>query len=391
MRTTLVIAAKELRLRVRDKSAIVFAFVAPLLLALIISFAFGGDEAFDTVFAVANADDGDLGNTFVAVLEQGLGDAVEVKEANSEAEARSMIEKQEAFGAFLIPEGFTQAIQQGAATEIGVIRHAEAPISGEVAEAFAQGFVTEVNAGRLAVATAVAAGALEKPDSPGLQALIERSSAQRIPIGMKDGRIGGTAVNSASYFGPAMAIFFLSISIQFGTTGILRERREGTLPRMLASPNSATSILAGKLVGAFALGIISLFVMDAATSLLLGAVWGPVLGVLALGAATIFAFLGVAATGTTFAKTEEGAQGFVGIVMTLFALLGGNFIRITDAPPLIQTLSLATPNGWALRGFIDLSTGGGIGAIGAPMIALLSIGLVTFAIGAARGRKMIMR
>lgn len=391
MRTALVIAAKELKLRLRDRSAIVFAFIAPLVLALIISFAFGGDEGFSTVFAVANADDGDLGNTFVSVLEQGLGDAVEVKDASSEADARSMIEKEEAFAAFLIPEGFTQAVQRGTPAEIEVIRTAEAPISGEVAEAFATGFVTEVNAGRLAVATAIAAGALERPDSPGLQALIQRASDERIPIRLVDGDIGGTAVNSASYFGPAMAIFFLSFSVQFGTTGILRERREGTLPRMLASPNSATSVLAGKLLGAFVLGLISLSVMNIATSLMLGAVWGPTLGVLILGTATILAFLGVAALGTTLVKTEEAAQGFVGIVMTLFALLGGNFIRITEAPPLIQKLSLGTPNGWALRGFIDLSTGGGLESLAGPMVALLSIGAVTFAIGAARGRKLVMQ
>lgn len=391
MRTALVIAGKELKLRLRDRSAIVFAFIAPLGLAFIISFALGGQEGFNTVFAVANADQGDLGGTFVTVLEQGLGEAVELKQASSEEEARSMIEKQQVFAAFVIPEGFTQAVQQGTPAEIKVVRSAEAPIGGEVAEAFAKGFVTEVNAGRLAVATAVAAGALEKQDSPGLQALIQQASDERIPISLVDGEIGGTAVNSASYFGPAMAIFFLSFSVQFGTTGILRERREGTLPRMLVSPSSATSVLAGKLLGAFVLGMISLSVMNIATSLMLGAVWGPTLGVLILGAATILAFLGVAALGTSLVKSEEAAQGFVGIVMTLFALLGGNFIRITDAPPVIQKLSLGTPNGWALRGFIDLSTGGGLGSMAGPMIALLSIGLVTFTIGAVRGRKLVMQ
>jgi ABC-2 type transport system permease protein len=391
MRTAFVIAAKELRLRFRDRSAIVFAFIAPLALALIISFAFRGDQGFETTFTAANLDDGELGKTFVSAVKQGLGDAVTMKEAESFGEAREMLDKGEAFSAFLIPEGFSSAVQNGQPAEIKVLRNADAPISGEVAEAFAEGFVTEINAGRLALATAVQAGALEKPDSQGLPSLIQKSVAERIPIQLIQGKIGGTAVNSASYFGPAMAIFFLSFTVQFGTIGILTERREGTLARMFAAPISATSILGGKVLGAFVLGMVSLFVMNAATSLMLGATWGPTVGVLLLGAGAIFAFMGVSAIGATFARTEESAQGFVGIVMSLFALLGGNFIPINEAPALVQRLSLATPNGWAMRGFIDLSTGGDLGSLVTPMIALGLIGTVTFSIGAVRGRGMLVQ
>jgi ABC-2 type transport system permease protein len=137
--------------------------------------------------------------------------------------------------------------------------------------------------------------------------------------------------------------------------------------------------------------MISLLVMNLATSLMLGATWGPTIGVLMLGAATIFAFMGVSAIGASFARTEEAAQGFVGITMSLFALLGGNFIPINEAPLLVQRLSLGTPNGWALRGYIDLSTGGGLSSITTPLIALAVIGTLTFSIGALRGRRLLIK
>lgn len=391
MRAALVIAGKELKLRFRDRSAIIFAFVAPLVLALIISFAFRSDTGFEPTFVSANLDQGDLGRTFLSAVEQGLGDALTMKETRSFEEAREMIEKEEASSAFLIPEGFSSSVQNGQPAEIKVLKSANAPISGEVATAFAEGFITEINAGRLAVATAVQAGALEKSDSQGLQSLIQKAVTERIPIQLIQGKIQGTEVNSASYFGPAMAIFFLSFTVQFGTLGILSERREGTLSRMFAAPISVASILGGKLLGAFMLGMISLLVMNVATSLMLGASWGPTTGVLLLGAGAIFAFMGVSAIGASFARTEEAAQGFVGIVMSLFALLGGNFIPINGAPVLVQQLSLGTPNGWALRGFIDLSTGGGLASIVNPLIVLGVIGTLTFSIGALRGRRLLIR
>lgn len=391
MRAAFVIAAKELKLRLRDRSAIVFAFVAPLGLAMIISFAFQGEQGFETIYASANLDEGEIGRAFVTAVKDGLGEAVTIKNASTIEEAREILEKGEAYAAFLIPKEFTKSVQEGRPAEIKVLRNADAPIGGEVAKAFAEGFVTEINAGRLAVATAVAAGALEKPGSQGLPALIQKSVAERIPIQIVQGKIGGTEVNSASYFGPAMAIFFLSFTVQFGTIGILTEKREGTLARMFAAPISSTSILTGKLLGAFVLGMISLSVMNAATSLMLGATWGPTIGVLVLGAAVIIAFMGVSAIGASFARTEESAQGFVGIVMSLFALLGGNFIPINEAPVLVQRLSLGTPNGWALRGYIDLSTGGGMGSIVTPLVALTVIGAITFSIGAIRGRRLLVQ
>ena len=45
-RTALLVAGKDLRQRLRDRSALVIAFVAPFVLASIIGLAFGGDTTF---------------------------------------------------------------------------------------------------------------------------------------------------------------------------------------------------------------------------------------------------------------------------------------------------------------------------------------------------------
>jgi ABC-2 type transport system permease protein len=390
MRVAVLVALKDLKLRLRDRSAWAFTIAAPLLLATIISFALGGgNEAFHAKWVIVDEDGGEISASFADAIRTGLGDAVTLETTSSRAEANRLLDDEDFGAAFLIPAGFTQAIQQGQPLEIKVLRTADAPIGGEIAESFAEGFASEVNAGRIAVQTAIEGGALLRPGAPTVEALIQEAVQGRIPASVRQGTVGGRAVNSASYFGPAMAIFFLSFTVNFGLVGVLAERREGTLKRILASPTRPGAFILGKSLGAFLLGIFSLTVMAIATTLMLGASWGPPVGVAILGSATIFAFMGVAAIGTTFARTEEGASGFVGIVMALFALLGGNFIRITDAPQLIQTLSLGTPNGWALRGFIDLSTGGGVAAVLGPVSALLFIGLATSAVALFRGRRLL--
>jgi ABC-2 type transport system permease protein len=57
-RTAFLVAGKDLRQRLRDRSALVIAFVAPFVLASIIGLAFGGDQAFRATYAVADADRG---------------------------------------------------------------------------------------------------------------------------------------------------------------------------------------------------------------------------------------------------------------------------------------------------------------------------------------------
>jgi ABC-2 type transport system permease protein len=77
-------------------------------------------------------------------------------------------------------------------------------------------------------------------------------------------------------------------------------------------------------------------------------------------------------------------------VFTL-ALLGGNFIYLAQLPDLLQRLSLLTPNGWALRGFVDLvADGGGLSTVAAPVAVTAAFGLVTGAVALVRARRMVV-
>jgi ABC-2 type transport system permease protein len=72
------------------------------------------------------------------------------------------------------------------------------------------------------------------------------------------------------------------------------------------------------------------------------------------------------------AHTQRQAEGVASMLVFGLALLGGNFLFVSAAPSIMRRLALLTPNGWAMRAFMDLSTtGGGFGAIATPVTAIL--------------------
>jgi ABC-2 type transport system permease protein len=84
VRAALLIAAKDLRQRVRDRSAIVIGIVAPLVIAALMSLAFRGVTTFHFNLAVVNADHGPIAAQLVRALQEpGLRGIITTRPAGS--------------------------------------------------------------------------------------------------------------------------------------------------------------------------------------------------------------------------------------------------------------------------------------------------------------------
>ena len=391
MRATLLIAAKDLRQRLRDRSGLVIAFVAPFLLASIIGLAFGGDDGFRATYAVADDDRGPLAARFVdgVLAGPGLAEAVTLRRVGR-SQARLLVDRGEADAAFLLPAGFSAAVQRGGPATITVLEAGESPVAGQVARSLADAYAAQLTATQLSVRTAVETSG-RPPGEAQASRLGEQAAALRLPVQLTEGRVGVREIEPANYFGPSMAIFFLFFTVSFGARSILTERRQGTLGRLLASTASPGAVIAGKALAAFALGTSSVLVMWLATSLVFGADWGDPLAVVVLTVTSVLAAVGVTAMVITLARTEEQADGFSALVVFTLALLGGNFVYLAQLPDLLQRVSLLTPNGWALRGYVDLvADGGGLGTVAVPAAVTAAFGLVTGTVALIRARRMVL-
>jgi ABC-2 type transport system permease protein len=391
LRTALLVAGKDLRQRLRDRSALVIAFVAPFVLASIIGLAFGGDDAFKATYAVADDDTGPAATGFTdgVLASPGLRDLVTVRQVDA-GEARALVDRGEVDAAFLLPAGLTASVQQGRPATVTVVEAGDNPIAGQVARSLAEAYAAELTATGLAVTTALDAAG-QPPTEAEARRLGERAAAGRLPVRLAEGQVGGRTIEAANYFGPSMAIFFLFFTVSFGARSVLAERQQGTMRRLLATAAPPGGVLAGKALAAFVLGTSSVLVMWLATTVVFGADWGDPVAVVALTVSSVLSAIGITALVVTLARTDEQADGYSSLVVFTLALLGGNFVYLAQLPEALQRVSLLTPNGWALRGFVDLvADGGGLATVAVPVAVTLAVGLVTGALALYRARRMVM-
>ena len=391
LRTALLVAGKDLRQRLRDRSALVIAFIAPFVLATIIGLAFGGDDAFRASYAVADADRGPVAAGFTdgVLASPGLRDLVTVREVDP-GDVRALVDRGEVDAVFLLPAGLSASVQHGRPATVTVVEAGDNPIAGQVARSLAEAYAAELTATGLAVTTALDAAGRPATEAEARR-LGERAAASRLPVRLAEGQVGGRTIEAATYFGPSMAIFFLFFTVSFGARSVLAERQQGTMRRLLATAAPPGGVLAGKALAAFVLGTSSVLVMWLATTVVFGADWGDPVAVVALTVSSVLSAIGITALVVTLARTDEQADGYSSLVVFTLALLGGNFVYLAQLPELLQRVSLLTPNGWALRGFVDLvADGGGLATVAVPVAVTLAVGLATGALALYRARRMVL-
>lgn len=389
MRAAMIIAAKDLRQKIGDRSALFLAILAPLGLAFLFSLMIPSQDDFHATYVVVDLDGGPLAQGLRSGPLQGLADAdvATITSVASEADARAQVGAGDADAAIVIPAGFSDAIQAGEAGELAIIG-GPGTLAVEIARSVLAGYGSEVTSVQVGVRAALAATG-DAPEPSLLQRLAQDAMAIPAPIVVAADTTAERQASSTTYYGASMAVLFVFFAAQFGVVGLLAERRTGTLARMLASPIGPSSILLGKVLVSLVIAIVSMSVMVIATTFLLGARWGDPLAIAALVGAMSIAATGIATLVVGFAKTEEQAGGAIAIVALTLAVLGGSFFPLSQAPEGMAALSLITPHAWFLRGINDLAGGGSISTVGASVLVLLAVGVVTGGIGLARARQVV--
>ena len=377
LRVVLAIAAKDLRQRLRDKSAWILVFLAPVVISGLMAMAIGNTVTFHADLAVADLDHGPAATALVKTLRSPeLAGNISVRTYATRAQARAALTAGKVQAAIIVPAGFTASISGAAPAPVTVLDSVDYPLQAQVARAVTQSYVAQVNADRLSVGTALAAGA----SSEDLPQLAAKAALLRLPESVAPSGLTDDPLKAISYFAPSMGIFFVLFTIGFGARSYFAEQEQGTLDRLAAAPVARGAILVGKSLSTFVYSLAGLATVTVASWLLFGARWADPAGVAALCVAMAVAVVCLTALVTSLARTQRQAEGLSSIVVFALVLIGGDFVFTSVGPPLLRRLALFTPNGWALRGFTDLGTGvGGWTAVGGP---LLGIGAFSLAVAA---------
>lgn len=387
MRAALIIAAKDLSQRVRDRSAILLGLVAPLGLALIFSAIIpSGTDSFDVNVGVVNQDTGVISATFTndvlpAVERDGI---MAVTGYGSIDTLQKDVESGTLNAGYVFPAGFSDDIGTGRGATVLLIGNVDSTISTQIAKAVLDSYLSEVDAVGIAVGTALLNGATDVDD------ITAKALATPAAVVLADTEAANRELDATTFFSAGMAVFFLFFTVQFGVSSLLEERFYGTLPRLLGSPINRWSIVGGKALTSFALGIVSMVVLAVSTTLLIGAEWGNPVGVLILMIAGVMSALGIMAVVAVVAKTPEQAANWQAIVAVALGLLGGTFFPLSQAPPALAFFSKLTPHAWFLQGLGDLSAGDGLEVVIIPALAMLAFFVVTISIAVVFGRKRVL-
>lgn len=388
------IAVKDLKQRLRDRSAYITGLIAPLGLALIFGFVFNplADFEFAATFAVVDLDGGPVSEVFIDGI-LGNTEGVEVREVATVDEARRMVETEVnplgaanseggADAAIIFPAGFSDDVQSDRPVVISIVGNQAAITNTGVAVSLTQGFASELTSVRVAVAT------VENL----LQAPVDRLTTGVAvlqtpnPITLVDDTAATKQLDPTTFYAAGMAIFFLFFTVQSGVIGLLEEKRTGTMARLLSSPISRTSIVIGKNLSAFLVGIISMTVLMVATSLVLDAQWGSTIGVALLVLGGVVAAMGIVALIGGFADKAEQASTISSVIGIILGFLGGTFFDVSQAGGILSQLRFLSPHGWFMQGLADLR-GDDLAVIVAPVLAMVGFGVVTGAVGLTRLRK----
>ncbi|MGD0273348.1 MAG: ABC transporter permease [Gaiellaceae bacterium] len=383
MRTAFIITAKDLRQRLRDRSAFLVAVVAPLALAFTLSVTISGFSVGSKIFKIGlvDLDHGPAASSLRDAMAK-PGSSVALHDLATPAEGRGLVKDGKLDGAIVLPQGLSAASMGGPPVQIDVVGDPKNPIGALVGRSMAGSFASYMRTIQVA-SKALGAGPVETIKIAG------RVSSSSPPVSISDTSTTKRNLDPKTYYSAAMAVFFLFFAVQFGISSLLNERSDGTLARMLAAPIHRGSILVGKAMTSLALGLTSMTVLALTTRFAIGAYWGNPLGVAVLIVCAVLAATAVTALVTTLAKTADQANAWLTIVSIVLGMLGGSFFPVAQAGGLLAALSKATPHAWFLSGLQDLSSGGSLSVIVEPVLVLLGIALVCGSVALVRIRRLI--
>lgn len=404
------VAVKDLKRVFRSPFALIMMFGAPLLLAGLLYFAFGGltsgGESFNlarTRVVIANLDQtNSVASSFKAgemlitfLQDEGLVDLVEITTAPDETSARSAVDQQQADVALIIPANFTQAALMPG-QEASVLLYQDPTLTigpgivKDLVNHFMDGFSGAKISARVTNAAIQKSGAQADPSlaewAAGQYASYLESSSHTAALHVvSPSGESAQGVSSLAMIGPIMAgmlVFFVFFMGANGAESIIHEDEEGTLARLFTTPASALMILAGKFLGVFVTLVIQAAVLLAASALIFHIAWGKPLSLSLAILGLIVAATGFGVMLMSMIKSTRQTGPILGGVLTLTGMLGGLMTNgLPNLPEVMDKVALTMPQGWALRALKLSLAGGTAEAIIFSTLVLVALGMLFFVIG----------
>jgi ABC-2 type transport system permease protein len=415
------IARKDFIRSFRNVFFLFFGLGVPLLAAGIFYFAFGGLSAGDSGFQVpvtkvqvVNLDQAgpqyggfSAGQFLVDFLRsEPMAALVEVSEAANAPAARAAVDRQEAGVAVIIPAGLSAAaFGSGEQATIELYQDPTLTLGPAIVKGILRQFVDGFAGTRIAAQVAaeqLPAHGLAVDEGLRQQIALDYGQwAQALGQGMQGGTSALLAVRSpTAQEEPAnrmirliglvmsgMMVFYAFYTGAATAMTLLQERESGTLPRLLTTPTPVSAILGGKALSTLALIALQATTLLVFAALVFGVPWGNALGLAMASLGLVVIATGFGIFVNSLLRNTRQAGIVYGGVLTVLGMGGMLTVftgNVPGASPALDTVSLLTPHGWAVRSYGLLLYGGGPGDVLVPLVVMLALGAAFFAFGVWR-------
>jgi ABC-2 type transport system permease protein len=378
--TALAVAAAELKRVTRDRTAVFFMVVLPILVILLIGVTTSSSTTIHV--GLVPGQSATLATQLVSDIES--DPAMTTQRFATRAEGVDALRRGEVEAVVVIPATLDADLRAGRTTAVPVL----VPGSLETSQAAMTGVSSVVARHGAAVQAALFATAhsglsfdqnlattrslqRQTPVVP-VRTVVVNSKSNILPVGY-------------SYSAPTMLVLFVFINAMAGGAAIIQTRRFGIFSRALAAPIRPRDLVLGEGLCYVALALLQALIIVGVGAVMFGVSWGNPVAAAAL--IVMWALVGTGAgmvSGTLF-RTPEQATAIGPAVGIAFGMLGGCMWPLEIVPESVRLAGHATPHAWAVDAWVTLlSRGGGLADIAGYLAILAAYAVVLLGIASHR-------
>ena len=368
----LMLAIKDLKLMMHDKRAVILTLIVPIALISLFAFAFGGSgNSNDTnpisIF-ISDQDSTDVSENVISKLD--TLKSLDVKLLPLE-NAKEEVKKGNRVAVLALYKGLKDSIESGKNYPMELFydqsRQIEAGLLQQVLYSNLMSIVGMKSIkGNIHKMIDDENPGLSKKDLENIHQKVDEQmtkfesddkNSDKNFMGMKTTPMFSKSENNLGLVQAVagVAIMMLLFSVTGMGSGMLTEKEEGTLKKLLYSPINPSSILFGKMISTIIVSIVQLTVMFVFAWLAFGLdifIDVPSLVVMILSTAFACASFGIFIA--SIAKTRKQVESFSTLIILIMSAIGGSMVPIFIMPVIMQKIAVVSVNYWGIQGFYDI-------------------------------------
>lgn len=391
MKKLIDIALLKVKITLKDKTALAWMFIAPLIFIIILVWGFGSGDKSDGIYPITiiNMDKGYYSKELITMLKKDK--AFEVTECDYE-KAKKIVEDGNAAMGIIIPNGFSNSIEKEEKIQIELLKLQNNESTASITTVI-NNYISQINI-KYKAKDAVASilygieniDNKERIDGKKVMetSLLNNMNSPKIKYSIKSITENEKKnIDSLSYSSLGILVMFIGLFLSGDSGAILEEKDINTWYRIKSTPTKQYSLLGGHVLGNFILGWIQVSLLIIISRYIFNINWGnSTLGLFILFSAFILSIIGLGTFLSSLVDSKAQLSALSPITTMPASLLAGCMWPIEIMPDIMITISNFVPQRWVIKGMTDLiSRGGSISSIYIPSAVLLLFAVIFFIVG----------